>query len=157
MQKNENTMSIGVLSKQSGIGIETIRYYEKIGILKPVSRKVSGYRIFNSDSLKTLLFLRHAQELGFSLTEIGSLLKLKADKVSRCSEVQMKAEKHLKNVEEKIEHLSRIRFILANLIKQCGERKVENSCPILECFQDCKYSTEESVHKSEKKRKVRFA
>lgn len=147
--KNENSMSIGILSKETGIGIETIRYYERLSLLKPIGRKTSGYRIFNDDSLKTLRFLKHAQELGFSLSEIKELLKLKADKKSNCRSVQAKAEKHLKDVEEKIERLGRIKFVLSDLVKQCREKRTDEQCPILECFEDCKYS-EEQTCKSQK-------
>ena len=156
MKRNDKMMSIGTLSNQSGVGIETIRYYEKIGLLKPVGRKVSGYRIFNTDSLKTLRFLRHAQELGFSLAEIKDLLKLKADKPSRCIEVKAKAEKHLKSVEEKLERLSQIKFVLTGLIGQCRQKKTEDHCPILECFEDCKYTSNETCNPEEKK-KARLA
>jgi DNA-binding transcriptional MerR regulator len=136
MKKDELTMSIGTLAKQTDLGVETIRYYERIGLLTPVGRKDSGYRIFNVDSLKTLLFLRKAQELGFTLSEIKNLLKLKADKQPRCQDVQTKAQKHLENVNDKIESLSKIKDVLSGLIQQCRQRKTDDCCPILECFND---------------------
>ncbi|MDZ4660130.1 MAG: heavy metal-responsive transcriptional regulator [Pseudomonadota bacterium] len=136
MGKAENTMSIGVLSRQSGIGIETIRYYERLGLLTPVGRKTSGYRVFNNDSFKTLRFLKHAQELGFSLAEIKDLLKLRANKESRCEDVRVKASKHLQGVESKIEKLESIRTVLSKLIRQCRSKKTSDSCPILDCFEE---------------------
>ncbi len=129
-----NTMTIGRLAKESGIGIETIRYYERLGVLKPVARKESGYRLFDGDSLKVLNFLKQAQSLGFSLAEIKSLLKLKADKKSRCHEVKVKAELHLKEVDEKIERLTRIKTVLTGLVKQCQDKHTDDGCPILECL-----------------------
>ena len=136
MKNIERTMSIGALAKKSGIGIETIRYYERIGLLVPLERKASGYRVFNTESFKTLRFLKHAQELGFSLAEIKELLKLRADKESRCEDVQTRALKHLQDVEEKIEKLESIQVVLSKLIRQCRSKKTSDRCPILDCFED---------------------
>lgn len=141
MGKVKETMSIGTLSKQTGIGIETIRFYERVGLLKPVGRKDSGYRIFDENSLKTIVFIKHAKELGFSLNEIQELLCLKADKKSKCQSVQIKAEAQLQFVEEKIRHLERIKNVLSELIQQCRQRKVDSECPLLECLDDCKFET----------------
>lgn len=130
----KENLSIGTLSKLSGVAIETIRYYERIGVLKPHARKASGYRIFNEEAYKTLRFLKNAQELGFSLAEIKDLLKLQARTVSRCEEVQTRASKHLRSVEEKMEKLMNISSVLSRLIKQCRSSKTSERCPILECF-----------------------
>ncbi|PIU01039.1 MAG: heavy metal-responsive transcriptional regulator [Bdellovibrionales bacterium CG10_big_fil_rev_8_21_14_0_10_45_34] len=135
MEKNKETMTIGALSKISGIGIQTIRYYERKGLLKPVTRKSSGYRVFNWDSYKSLRFLKHAQELGFSLSEIKDLLRLRANKKSSCVDVQSRANKHLKGVEEKIAQLGMIREVLSELIQKCRSREVDDACPILDCFE----------------------
>lgn len=135
MDTNLEKMTIGDLSKLSGVAIETIRYYEQVGILNPVSRSASGYRIFNSDSLKTLHFLKHAQKLGFSLSDIKELLKLKADKKSNCGIVKRKAKQHLKMVNDRIEKLLFIKNILGNLVEQCNDGKTDSRCPILDCFE----------------------
>lgn len=128
-------MTIGELSKITGVGIETIRYYEQVEILKPISRTAGGYRVFNLDSVKTLNFLKHAQELGFSLSDIKDLLKLKADKKSNCGKVKKKAEQHLMKVDERIEKLLRIKKVLGNLVKQCNGEKTNSRCPVLDCFE----------------------
>lgn len=135
MRKSENTMSIGTLSKESGIGIETIRYYERIGVLAPAGRKNSGYRVYDNASSKTLHFLKNAQQLGFSLAEIKDLLNLRADKTSRCDDMQIRATKHLQDVEDKIKKLESIQSVLSKLIRQCRSKKMTNVCPILECFE----------------------
>jgi len=127
-------LSIGELSKRSDVGIETIRYYEKLGVLSPIGRKASGYRIYNLDSVRALRFVKQAQELGFTLQDIKGFFHLKADKKPRCEDVQVRAEKHLKNIEEKIGHLAKIRSVLTNLIHQCQKRKTDDRCPILDCF-----------------------
>lgn len=136
MNKNGNNISIGVLSKQAGIGIETIRYYERLGILTPVTRKASGYRVYNLDSFKTLRFLKHAQELGFSLSEIKDLLKLRVKKESQCKSVQEKAAIHLDDVKNKIEKLENIRKVLSKLVRQCRSKKTSDFCPILDSFEE---------------------
>ena len=127
-------MSIGTLAKQSGIGIEAIRYYERRGLLSAVSRKSSGYRVFNGESLKALRFLKSAQELGFTLEEIKDLLKLRASKSTSCDVVKVRASKHLSEVESKIQRLEKIRDVLSELIKKCQKRKTSEVCPILDCF-----------------------
>lgn len=142
MRKVEGTMSIGSLSKETGIGIETIRFYERVGLLLPVGRKLSGYRIFNENSLKALSFIKHAKELGFSLNEIQELLNLRADKKSKCQNVQVKAETQLKAVKEKIKSLERIKATLSELIQQCKKRKTDSECPLLDCLDNCKYKKE---------------
>jgi len=135
MKKSENYMSIGMLSKQLGIGIETIRYYERIGILSPVRRKVSGYRVFDSNSVMTLAFIKNAQELGFSLAEIKELLNLRANKISQCEMVRVKAEKHLQDIEDKIKKLEDIKVALLALIRQCRLKKTSKCCPILQVLE----------------------
>ncbi|MBI3535699.1 MAG: MerR family DNA-binding protein [Deltaproteobacteria bacterium] len=137
MRRAEETMSIGTLSKESDTGIETIRFYERLGLIAPVGRKISGYRIFDDNSLKALGFIKHAKELGFSLNEIKALLSLKADKKSKCQNVQVKATDQLNSVEEKIRNLKRIKTKLTELIQQCKLRKTDSECPILDCLDSC--------------------
>lgn len=139
MGKAKTTMTIGTLSKRTGIGIETIRFYERLGLLMPIARKISGYRIFDETSFKTVAFIKHAKELGFTLSEVQELLSLKADKQSKCQSVQKKAEAQLQSVEEKINHLERIKNVLSDLIQQCQQRKVDSECPLLDCLDNCKF------------------
>ncbi len=142
MERFKNTMSIGTLSKESGIGIEAIRFYERSGLLKAVGRKTSGYRIFDDNSLKSIIFIKHAKDLGFSLSEIQELLNLKADKKSKCQSVQVKAETQLQSVKEKIINLKRIKNALSDLIQQCRRRKTESECPLLDCLDNCGFEKE---------------
>lgn len=142
MGKAERTMLIGTLSKETGIGIETIRFYERLGLIVPVGHKSSGYRIFDDSSLKALGFIKHAKELGFSLSEIQELLSLKADKKSKCQNVQVKAATQLESVNEKIKNLERIKTTLAELIRQCKQKKTDSECPLLDCLDDYRYKKE---------------
>jgi len=101
----------------------------------PIGRKSSGYRIFDDGSLKALGFIKHAKELGFSLNEIQELLSLKADKKSKCQNVQVKAATQLESVNEKIKNLERIKTTLTTLIQQCKQRKTNSECPILDALE----------------------
>ena len=126
------TLTIGQLAKAAKVNIQTIRYYERQGILKPSTRLDSGYRVYNEESLKRLHFIRHAKDLGFSLDEIQSLLNLRVRSVGRCDQVRSKAEAKLKDVQEKITHLKKLERTLKTLIADCKNRVVSECCPILE-------------------------
>jgi len=80
----ETIYTIGQAAKVTGVNIQTLRYYERRRLLSPISRKASGYRVYDEESLKRLRFIKNAQELGFSLKEISSLLDLKVSSKARC-------------------------------------------------------------------------
>jgi len=130
------TMTIGTLSKQAGVGIETIRFYERRRLLSPKGRKESGYRVYDESATRTLRFIQHAKELGFTLEEIKSLLSLRVRTEARCGAVKQKAKDKLTVVEEKIKNLTNIRRALSNLISSCDSNKTTNACPILEAIED---------------------
>ncbi len=127
-------LTIGKIAKQTSVSVQTLRYYEQRGILKPDAKRDSGYRLYNEEAVKVVRFIKHAQELGFSLDEIHELLKLKADRESKCESVQSKALKHLADVKEKIARLVRIKEVLNDLVVQCRKRKTNAECPLLECL-----------------------
>ena len=131
MKATEN-LSVGQVAKQAGVKIQTLHYYEKVGILKPAFRRESGYRAYDRNAIRVIRFIKHAQELGFSLEEIQELLKLKSVNTTKCEGVQKKAHSHLDDVKEKIARLDRIRRVLETLIEQCRERKAGSECPILD-------------------------
>lgn len=128
-------LTIGKLAKSAGINIETVRYYERIGIMPEPERKDSGYRQYSPEDLSRLKFILHAKELGFSLNEIRELLELRVDPETNCDEVRAQAEAKIADVEEKIESLQRIRTALLNLTDACRKRKQTNECPILEALE----------------------
>lgn len=129
-----NDIKIGEVAKQSGVNVQTIRYYERVGLLKPIYRRESGYRIYDSGAIRIIRFVKHAQELGFSLEEVQALLRLKADGTARCEGVQKRAQEHLKEVRLKIDGLERIRSVLEDLIQRCRRRKTDGECPILDAL-----------------------
>ncbi len=124
-------MSIGELSKQTGCKIETIRYYEKIGIMPIPSRGTGGHRIYVFEHVKRLLFIRRGRELGFSLQSIRDLLHLADRKTTSCKKVRNITTAHLEEVQGKINDLKSMEKVLADLVKRCKGRTIPD-CPIIE-------------------------
>ncbi len=131
--KEETLYQIGALAEKAQVNIQTIRYYERIKILAPKLRKDSKrVRFYDKDSLKTLSFIKNAQELGFQLDEIKELLKLRSENTGRCDRVRKRASEKLVNVQSKIKNLKAIEKNLKNLIDECEARKSQQECPIIE-------------------------
>ena len=125
-------MQIGELAKRASVNIQTIRYYERRGVLLPSTVKVSGYRQYEESDLKRLLFIRQTQELGFTLEEIGEFLKLDATGNATCGKIRIKADEKLSDIREKIELLKRIERALVGLVKTCKTNPKAKSCHFLE-------------------------
>ena len=132
-----SSLGIGALAKRAGVRIDTVRYYERSGLLAPKSRLESGYHRYSEAELTRLRFIRRAQVLGFSLKEIGELLALsKARNVVR---VKRAAEVKLADVEERIAALVRMRDALSTLVSTCPGHGEPADCPILKSLggEDC--------------------
>lgn len=119
-------------ARLGGVNIETIRYYERNGLVPKPPRTRAGYRIFSEDAIKRLQFIKHAQELGFSLKEIKELLNLRVRRGSSCADVRTKAEAKLADVDDKIRHLREIRAALVELTDNCSGRGPIDTCTILQ-------------------------
>lgn len=131
-------LSIGVLSKHSGVNIETIRYYEKIGVMPAPERGASGYRVYGADHLKRLSFVRRSRQLGFSFDEIRGLLRLVDGHAYTCAEVRALTLRHVTEIRQKIKDLKRLERVMADMAAQCsGERAPE--CPIVDALFDTRY------------------
>lgn len=132
------TLSIGQLAKNAHVGVDTVRFYERHGLLPQPLRKASGYRQYTADDARRLVFIRRAKDLGFSLSDIGELLTLRgltADKSGRSVErVRNVAKNKLQTVEEKIAELERIRIVLQELVTACPGHGDADHCPILRAF-----------------------
>jgi Cu(I)-responsive transcriptional regulator len=124
--------SIGQIAKQTCVSVETIRYYEKEGLLEKPQRRESGYRQYNGDAIDRLFFIQQAKELGFSLKEIGELLSIKSDVNTVCSDVKHLAEDKLSNIENKIKILQRMEKSLKKLVDACPGQAPISDCPILD-------------------------
>ncbi|HEX7339943.1 MAG TPA: heavy metal-responsive transcriptional regulator [Rhodanobacteraceae bacterium] len=124
-------MRIGTLARESGVSIDTIRYYEREALLPAPRRLPSGYREYDAQALERLRFIRRAKELGFSLDDIRELLSLSSDREQGVSGVRRRAQARLEVVEEHLAQLRRIRRGLKQLIDQCPGHGPLGQCPIL--------------------------
>ena len=126
-------MRIGELSKNTGFPVETLRYYEKQGLLSPVSRSDSGYREYNNESRKQLQFIRQAKSVGFSLKEITELLTLRVERDQHsCADVKSIAEQKIIQIDSKINELDKMRKALHKITDACcGGSEPATSCTIL--------------------------
>jgi len=122
-------MTIGRLAKQAGVNIDTIRYYERNGLIPEAVRRASGYREYELSDVERLRFILRAKDLGFTLAEIGELLSLSADRDVRG--VKRRAEQRLEQVEHKIKELRRVRRGLKTLIDACPGHGDLECCPIV--------------------------
>lgn len=126
-------LPIGALSKGTGCNIETIRYYEKIGLLPRPGRSEGGHRMYGKGHLKRLGFIRRARELGFTVEEIRALLRLVDERDQPCAEVQKVASAHLGDVRAKIAALRAMERVLKDMVSRCGEGATPE-CPLLEAL-----------------------
>ena len=127
-------LTIGQVSKQTNVNIETIRYYERLGLLPNPPRRPSGYRQYNENVVQRLHFIKKAKELGFSLKEIKELLSLRISSKNSCAHVRRHAEIKIQDVEQKIKTLQKIKQALKKLSAECHGKKTMGECPILEKF-----------------------
>src|SRR5229473_6158378 len=121
MNASSDGLPIGVLSKQTGCNIETIRYYEKAGLLPIPARSRAGYRRYGSTHLRRLTFIRRARALGFSIEEVRTLLKLADERKRPCAEVRVVAEAHLDDVRAKISDLKAMEHVLRETVARCSK------------------------------------
>lgn len=124
-------LPIGAVARGAGVGIDTIRYYEREGLLPPPRRRASGYRDYDRGTIDRLKFIRRAKTLGFTLDDIRELLALSADHERGVRDVKQRAEDRLAKLELRIQELQRMRRGLKHLIAQCPGRGDPDACPIL--------------------------
>ncbi len=125
-----SALKIGEVAKRSDVGIETIRYYERQGLLAEPDRRPSGYRQYDESVVSRLQFIRRAKELGFTLSEIKELLGLWFDVNTKCVHVRQRAERKVNDVEDKIRSLQRMKQSLKKIISQCENRDAVDKCPL---------------------------
>jgi Hg(II)-responsive transcriptional regulator len=130
------TLTIGQVAKHTGIGVETVRFYEREGLLEEPERRPSGYRQFDEGIITRLRFIRGAKELGFTLNEIKELLSLKLDPSTTCADVKVRAEIKIADIDAKIRSLKRMKEALGKLTKACSGRGTTSNCPILDALDD---------------------
>jgi len=122
-------LTIGKLASSAGVNVETIRYYERRGLIDQPVKPGNGFRLYDKTILNRIIFIKKAQGLGFNLDEIENLLSLSN---GRCSEIQSLAEAKLGDVQLKIQGLQRLETVLVDLVRQCNARLDKAHCPIIE-------------------------
>lgn len=129
------SLTIGQVAHQAEVGIETVRFYEREGLLHEPARTESGYRQYGFEVVARLRFIRRAKELGFSLKEIKELLAFRVEPTTTCAEVRNKAAAKIADIEEKIKALGKIKNALVQLTAVCRGRGPISDCPILEALE----------------------
>ena len=128
-------LRIGQVAQTTGLSVEAIRYYERLGLIGEVARTPSGYRQFEPDVVRRLRFVQRAQALGFSLEEIRELLELRLSSTASAAEVREKADAKLCEIEAKLSDLRRMRRALQELTACCCGNGSTSDCPILDALE----------------------
>jgi MerR family transcriptional regulator, mercuric resistance operon regulatory protein len=123
----------GTLAASSGCNLETIRYYERIGILPPPPRSQGGHRLYGEDLIKRLTFVRRSRELGFTLEEIRQLLRLVDGSKYTCAQVETLVHEHARDISRKIADLKKLKSVLESMTSQCTGGEVPE-CPIIDAL-----------------------
>ena len=126
------TLTIGQLAKRANVNLETIRFYERKGLLKEPPRNKSDHRQYSINDLRRTEFIRRSQSLGFSLQEISDLLSLRVESGKTCADVKQKVKSKLTDIDAKIKELQRIRNALLKIETSCPGKGPLDDCPILE-------------------------
>jgi len=131
-----NEFTVGQVARAVGVHIQTLRYYERLSLLKPIARRPSGYRLYGEEEVRRLRFIKNAQGLGFTLHEIAELLNLRVSSVARSSDVKRKVEAKLIQVEAKARELRALSRALRGLLQTCRDGQPTERCPILRSLKD---------------------
>jgi len=129
------TYKIGEVASRANVNKETVRYYEKRDLIPTPDRRRSGYRIFTQRHIDQIKFIKRAQELGFTLSEIKELLELRLDENTSCTEIKVEARQKYQDVTQKIKDLRQIQDTLVDLIDSCSEGGPIDKCPILNALE----------------------
>ena len=132
MRDQPGLLTIGKLAQAAGVGVETIRFYERKGLLAQPPRPSAGARRYAPHAIERVTFIRQAQELGFTLAEIKELLALRLDPGTSCAEVKARAEVKIADIESKMDRLRHMREALAEITLSCSGSGPTSECPILD-------------------------
>lgn len=136
MNPTRSPLTIGAVAKRVGVNIDTIRFYEREGLLPEPVRRASGYRSYDEGAVRQLRFIRRAKDLGFTLEEIRDLLALSADRQRGVKAVKQRAQARLAAIDARIAELTRVRNGLEDLIEACPGHGSPDQCPILKALAD---------------------
>lgn len=127
-------LRIGQVAQQAGVNTETLRYYERVGLLDTPPRSASGYRAYPVETVSRIRFIRRAKALGFTLQEIGDLLSLRVSPAASSAEIKSRAKMKIADIEDKIRTLSRMKETLTRITTACDGCAPLHACPILEAL-----------------------
>lgn len=122
------------MARRAGVGVETVRFYEREGLISASPRSDSGYLRYPEDTADRIRFIQRAKTLGFSLAEVGQLLELRVRSKMECQDVRACAERKISDLDAKIRDLWVMRLVLSELANACAAGRVTSECPILECL-----------------------
>ena len=131
----QDHLTIGRIARGAGTGVETIRFYERQGLIAKPGRTSSGYRMYPPDAMRRLRFIRHAKELGFSLREIKELLSLRVTAGKSCGDVRQRARQKITEIDHRIAALARMKQALVKLSAACSGKGPVAACPILDALE----------------------
>lgn len=129
---NTRVFRTGELANKAGVNKETIRFYEKKGLLFDPNRTDSGYRQYSQEDVERLVFIKNAKELGFALSEIKELLAIADGDIYKCCDVRQIAESKLGHIDNQLKHLRKLKTTLTKLVTECQRAKTIKNCPIIE-------------------------
>ncbi len=128
-------MRIGQVAKRAGVNVETIRFYERKGLITQPPYNTGGYRQYPHEAIARIRFIKRAKELGFSLTEIAELLSLQANPKATCADVKQRAESKISTIHERLKDLQKMKRSLEMLASSCKGSGPLVDCPIIDCFE----------------------
>jgi Hg(II)-responsive transcriptional regulator len=130
------SLRIGQVAAGASVNVETVRYYERTGMLAAPTRTSTGYRQYDVEAVRRIRFIKHAQALGFSLREIRDLLALRVRHGGACQAIERKTRAKIALVDDKLRELTRLRGTLEGLVASCEARKTTADCPVLESLEE---------------------
>lgn len=128
-------MRIGQAAAQAAVNVQTLRYYERRGLVPAPDRRASGYREYGPAAVDRVRFIKHAQSLGFTLDEIADLLALRVSAETACAQVEAQAARAVARIDEKVDQLTRMRAVLTQLAAACQRQDLTGDCPILHALE----------------------
>ena len=129
-------MRIGKASREAGVNVQTLRYYERRGLLPKTSRLASGYREYDPATVALVRFIKNAQELGFTLSEISELIELRANRSQTDEDVRQLAMRKIEAIDRRIRQLTQMKDELANLVERCNATRCKPGCVMIDAFDD---------------------
>ena len=128
-------MTIGQVARLAGVGVETIRFYEREGLLNKPKRRQSGYRVFAPEVVARIRFIKQAKQLGFSLREIRDLLSLRVDSRATAADLKRRVDAKINQIDDRLRDLKHMRVALLRLSKTCTGKGPIGDCPLLDALE----------------------